>query len=35
MFIINEILKKDKIPAEKMDELFKQHVECGMVYQPF
>ena len=27
MFIINEVLKKDKIPAEKMDELFKQHVE--------
>lgn len=27
MFIINETLKKDKIPAEKMDELFKQHVE--------
>ena len=27
MFIINERLKKDKIPAEKMDELFKKHVE--------
>ena len=27
MFIINEVLKKDKIPADKMDEFFKQHVE--------